>query len=192
MVHIWCCVIYWKLFIVQCTILNLHEKLKWLSLLLAFSVPSWLKRITLHIFEESQLFPSPINHVLINEYLPNQGIMVCPKPLLMSFLECLHMFIILVCSRWQHAEPSFMSFLQQYHSLFASLLLNCITIKMCNTYNMRHEYHGKEWNIWESFMYFFRVTLWNYYLGWAMVRAISLLCASVYITGLSYTFILFN
>ncbi|XP_004294928.1 PREDICTED: alpha-ketoglutarate-dependent dioxygenase alkB homolog 6-like [Fragaria vesca subsp. vesca] len=38
-------------------------------------VPSWLTKITCRIFEESGLFPSPINHVLVNEYLPNQGIM---------------------------------------------------------------------------------------------------------------------
>ncbi|XP_050374072.1 uncharacterized protein LOC126791640 [Argentina anserina] len=38
-------------------------------------MPSWLTKITCRIYEESGLFPSPINHVLINEYLPNQGIM---------------------------------------------------------------------------------------------------------------------
>ncbi|PWA72361.1 Oxoglutarate/iron-dependent dioxygenase [Artemisia annua] len=38
-------------------------------------VPSWLTKITEKISEESSLFPSAINHVLINEYLPNQGIM---------------------------------------------------------------------------------------------------------------------
>ncbi|KAG5631669.1 hypothetical protein H5410_003386, partial [Solanum commersonii] len=38
-------------------------------------VPPWLTRITEKIHEKSGLFPSSINHVLINEYLPNQGIM---------------------------------------------------------------------------------------------------------------------
>ncbi|XP_031400355.1 alpha-ketoglutarate-dependent dioxygenase alkB homolog 6 isoform X4 [Punica granatum] len=38
-------------------------------------VPSWLTKITQRISEESGLFPSAINHVLINEYLPGQGIM---------------------------------------------------------------------------------------------------------------------
>ncbi|KAM7502913.1 hypothetical protein LguiB_001817 [Lonicera macranthoides] len=43
--------------------------------LLAQDLPPWLTRITRRISEESKLFPSAINHVLINEYLPNQGIM---------------------------------------------------------------------------------------------------------------------
>ncbi|XP_057781181.1 uncharacterized protein LOC130999614 isoform X2 [Salvia miltiorrhiza] len=43
--------------------------------LLAQELPSWLKRVTNRICEESKLFPSAINHVLINEYLPDQGIM---------------------------------------------------------------------------------------------------------------------
>ncbi|KAK0602954.1 hypothetical protein LWI29_038478 [Acer saccharum] len=38
-------------------------------------VPPWLTKITQRIYEKSRLFPSAINHVLINEYLPNQGIM---------------------------------------------------------------------------------------------------------------------
>ncbi|XP_061944874.1 alkylated DNA repair protein ALKBH6 homolog isoform X2 [Populus nigra] len=38
-------------------------------------VPPWLTMITQRISEESGLFPSAINHVLINEYLPDQGIM---------------------------------------------------------------------------------------------------------------------
>ncbi|XP_011089770.1 alpha-ketoglutarate-dependent dioxygenase alkB homolog 6 isoform X2 [Sesamum indicum] len=38
-------------------------------------VPPWLKLVTNRIYEESRLFPSAINHVLINEYLPDQGIM---------------------------------------------------------------------------------------------------------------------
>ncbi|XWS57168.1 hypothetical protein CRYUN_Cryun09bG0150100 [Craigia yunnanensis] len=38
-------------------------------------LPPWLAKITERICEESRLFPSAINHVLINEYLPNQGIM---------------------------------------------------------------------------------------------------------------------
>ncbi|KAL2470053.1 oxidoreductase [Abeliophyllum distichum] len=43
--------------------------------LLAQDLPPWLKQITHRISEESRLFPSEINHVLINEYLPDQGIM---------------------------------------------------------------------------------------------------------------------
>nr|ACF86824.1 unknown [Zea mays] len=38
-------------------------------------VPSWLTRITDRICQWTGLFPSAINHVLINEYHPNQGIM---------------------------------------------------------------------------------------------------------------------
>jgi len=47
---------------------------------LSILVPPWLTNFTQKISEESGLFPSPINHVLINEYQPNQGIMVCPGP----------------------------------------------------------------------------------------------------------------
>ncbi|XP_012077561.1 alpha-ketoglutarate-dependent dioxygenase alkB homolog 6 isoform X3 [Jatropha curcas] len=43
--------------------------------LLPQDLPPWLMKITQRIFEESELFPSAINHVLINEYLPDQGIM---------------------------------------------------------------------------------------------------------------------
>ncbi|KAE8658332.1 inactive serine/threonine-protein kinase [Hibiscus syriacus] len=43
--------------------------------LLTQDLPPWLSKITERIREESGLFPSAINHVLINEYLPNQGIM---------------------------------------------------------------------------------------------------------------------
>ncbi|KAK2989547.1 hypothetical protein RJ640_003142 [Escallonia rubra] len=42
---------------------------------LCLAVPPWLTRITGKISDKSRLFPSAINHVLINEYLPNQGIM---------------------------------------------------------------------------------------------------------------------
>ncbi|KAL1205303.1 Alkylated DNA repair -like protein ALKBH6 [Cardamine amara subsp. amara] len=38
-------------------------------------LPSWLIKITAKIHESSGLFPSAINHVLINEYHPDQGIM---------------------------------------------------------------------------------------------------------------------
>ncbi|XP_054794244.1 uncharacterized protein LOC129299795 [Prosopis cineraria] len=41
------------------------------------AVPPWLTNLTQKICERSGLFPSAINHVLINEYLSNQGIMVC-------------------------------------------------------------------------------------------------------------------
>jgi len=81
-----------------------------------FAVPPWLTRITERINEKSGLFPSSINHVLINEYLPNQGIMVCSEhkqaALLISFAAyssfflfphflllsqvCVHKFISLV------------------------------------------------------------------------------------------------
>jgi hypothetical protein len=40
------------------------------------AVPPWLKKITHRICQQTGLFPSAINHVLINEYLPHQGIMV--------------------------------------------------------------------------------------------------------------------
>ncbi|XVF40885.1 hypothetical protein PTKIN_Ptkin01aG0152700 [Pterospermum kingtungense] len=43
--------------------------------LLPQDLPPWLAKITERICEESGLFPSAINHVLINEYLPSQGIM---------------------------------------------------------------------------------------------------------------------
>ncbi|KAK9156496.1 hypothetical protein Scep_003070 [Stephania cephalantha] len=43
--------------------------------LLPQPLPPWLTKITQRICEETGLFPSPINHVLINEYLPHQGIM---------------------------------------------------------------------------------------------------------------------
>ncbi|KAJ4829820.1 hypothetical protein Tsubulata_025331 [Turnera subulata] len=43
--------------------------------LLPQDLPPWLTKITQRISEESGLFPSPINHVLINEYHPDQGIM---------------------------------------------------------------------------------------------------------------------
>ncbi|KAL5853869.1 hypothetical protein ACOSQ3_008987 [Xanthoceras sorbifolium] len=43
--------------------------------LLPQDLPPWLTKITQRIYEKSGLFPSAINHVLINEYLPNQGIM---------------------------------------------------------------------------------------------------------------------
>uniref|UniRef100_A0A1J3JH41 Alpha-ketoglutarate-dependent dioxygenase alkB-like protein 6 n=1 Tax=Noccaea caerulescens TaxID=107243 RepID=A0A1J3JH41_NOCCA len=38
-------------------------------------LPSWLTKITEKTHESSGLFPSAINHVLINEYHPDQGIM---------------------------------------------------------------------------------------------------------------------
>lgn len=43
--------------------------------LLAQGLPPWLEQVTHRICTESRLFPSAINHVLINEYLPDQGIM---------------------------------------------------------------------------------------------------------------------
>uniref|UniRef100_K4AEF4 Alpha-ketoglutarate-dependent dioxygenase AlkB-like domain-containing protein n=1 Tax=Setaria italica TaxID=4555 RepID=K4AEF4_SETIT len=43
--------------------------------LLPQALPSWLTRITDRIWQWTGLFPSAINHVLINEYHPNQGIM---------------------------------------------------------------------------------------------------------------------
>ncbi|KAF5822954.1 putative oxoglutarate/iron-dependent dioxygenase, alpha-ketoglutarate-dependent dioxygenase AlkB [Helianthus annuus] len=43
--------------------------------LLPQDLPPWLTKITEKIRDVSSLFPSAINHVLINEYLPNQGIM---------------------------------------------------------------------------------------------------------------------
>lgn len=43
--------------------------------LLPQSLPPWISTITQKICDWTGLFPSPINHVLINEYLPGQGIM---------------------------------------------------------------------------------------------------------------------
>ncbi|OEL15142.1 hypothetical protein BAE44_0023839 [Dichanthelium oligosanthes] len=43
--------------------------------LLPQALPSWLTRITNRICQWTGLFPSAINHVLINEYHSNQGIM---------------------------------------------------------------------------------------------------------------------
>uniref|UniRef100_A0A0D9XJS9 EGF-like domain-containing protein n=1 Tax=Leersia perrieri TaxID=77586 RepID=A0A0D9XJS9_9ORYZ len=43
--------------------------------LLPQALPSWLTNITDRICQWTGLFPSAINHVLINEYHPNQGIM---------------------------------------------------------------------------------------------------------------------
>ncbi|PIA51491.1 hypothetical protein AQUCO_01100376v1 [Aquilegia coerulea] len=43
--------------------------------LLPQALPPWLTKITQRICQRTGLFPSAINHVLINEYLPDQGIM---------------------------------------------------------------------------------------------------------------------
>ncbi|KAJ1689294.1 hypothetical protein LUZ63_013449 [Rhynchospora breviuscula] len=43
--------------------------------LLPQELPPWLRKITHKICQQTGLFPSAINHVLINEYLPDQGIM---------------------------------------------------------------------------------------------------------------------
>ncbi|CAM8919435.1 unnamed protein product [Rhodiola kirilowii] len=43
--------------------------------LLFQNLPPWLSNLTRRISERTGLFPSAINHVLINEYLPDQGIM---------------------------------------------------------------------------------------------------------------------
>ncbi|XP_039117887.1 alpha-ketoglutarate-dependent dioxygenase alkB homolog 6-like [Dioscorea cayenensis subsp. rotundata] len=43
--------------------------------LLPQELPAWLKKVTGRIRQCTGLFPSELNHVLINEYLPNQGIM---------------------------------------------------------------------------------------------------------------------
>ena len=40
-------------------------------------MPAWLSSVTERITKETNLFPAPINHVLVNEYLPGQGITVC-------------------------------------------------------------------------------------------------------------------
>lgn len=58
-------------------------------LFMYLSVPPWLMKVTQKIYEETRLFPAPINHVLINEYLPNHGIMVSTKP---SFFGCFFVF----------------------------------------------------------------------------------------------------
>ncbi|KAM0953889.1 putative oxoglutarate/iron-dependent dioxygenase, alpha-ketoglutarate-dependent dioxygenase AlkB [Dioscorea sansibarensis] len=43
--------------------------------LLPQELPPWLKKVTGRIRQCTGLFPSEFNHVLINEYLPDQGIM---------------------------------------------------------------------------------------------------------------------
>ncbi|KAJ3676602.1 hypothetical protein LUZ60_004014 [Juncus effusus] len=43
--------------------------------LLPQDLPQWLKNINKKICEQTNLFPSELNHVLINEYGPDQGIM---------------------------------------------------------------------------------------------------------------------
>lgn len=43
--------------------------------LLSQELPLWLSALTGKIYQDVRLFPSPINHVLVNEYLPGQGIM---------------------------------------------------------------------------------------------------------------------
>ncbi|XP_039129573.1 alpha-ketoglutarate-dependent dioxygenase alkB homolog 6-like isoform X2 [Dioscorea cayenensis subsp. rotundata] len=43
--------------------------------LLPQELPAWLKKVTGRIHQCTGLFPSELNHVLINEYLPDQGIM---------------------------------------------------------------------------------------------------------------------
>lgn len=42
--------------------------------LISQPIPAWLSSITDKITKETNLFPAPINHVLVNEYLPGQGI----------------------------------------------------------------------------------------------------------------------
>ena len=42
-----------------------------------YAVPGWIKAVTEKITKETKLYPAPINHVLVNEYLPGQGISVC-------------------------------------------------------------------------------------------------------------------
>jgi alkylated DNA repair protein alkB family protein 6 len=39
------------------------------------AVPPWLITVTQRIAKETTLFLAPINHILVNEYLPGQGIM---------------------------------------------------------------------------------------------------------------------
>ncbi|KAL8143086.1 hypothetical protein V2J09_016118 [Rumex salicifolius] len=43
--------------------------------LISQDLPTWLTTITRRIYEDSGIFPAAPNHVLINEYLPDQGIM---------------------------------------------------------------------------------------------------------------------
>jgi alkylated DNA repair protein alkB family protein 6 len=42
--------------------------------LISQPVPGWIKTVTEKITKETKLYPAPINHVLVNEYLPGQGI----------------------------------------------------------------------------------------------------------------------
>ncbi|GMH01201.1 hypothetical protein Nepgr_003040 [Nepenthes gracilis] len=43
--------------------------------LLSQDLPPWLAQLTQRIFDETKIFPAKPNHVLVNEYLPEQGIM---------------------------------------------------------------------------------------------------------------------
>ena len=69
------------------------------------AVPSWLTRITDRICQWTGLFPSAINHVLINEYHPNQGIMVCNWQTSVVCFLCLHLSIAL-CLQTTNFVPS--------------------------------------------------------------------------------------
>ncbi|KAG0558732.1 hypothetical protein KC19_10G049600 [Ceratodon purpureus] len=42
--------------------------------LISQPIPVWLSSVTEKITKETNLFPAPINHVLVNEYMPGQGI----------------------------------------------------------------------------------------------------------------------
>jgi alkylated DNA repair protein alkB family protein 6 len=55
------------------------------------AVPPWLTRITDRICQWTGLFPSAINHVLINEYHPNQGIMVSNRKISIVCFLYLHL-----------------------------------------------------------------------------------------------------
>jgi hypothetical protein len=85
-----------------------------LVMLTLLVVPAWLSDLTGTICEDLGLYPSPINHVLINEYLPGQGIMV-------HFPSCLIWSVW--CARFK--------ILLSHLALFSCLCCkNCSRIKM--------------------------------------------------------------
>ncbi|KAH7541742.1 hypothetical protein FEM48_Zijuj02G0000100 [Ziziphus jujuba var. spinosa] len=60
--------------------------------LVSQELPSWLTKITQKVHDDSGMFPLPINHVLVNEYLPDQGIMLSATPQ--------HLHVLVLSSYW--------------------------------------------------------------------------------------------
>jgi hypothetical protein len=71
-----------------------------LVMLILRVVPPWLSDFTGSICEDLGLYPSPMNHVLINEYLPGQGIMVPSS-------SCLIWWLFLFDASWLDSKCVF-------------------------------------------------------------------------------------